>query len=72
MYLVFSFGQMRLGFDDILRRLNETSNTLKALHERRTFQYSSVAKTINQRCRDIDSHLVQFLVDSGVLTMMTN
>ena len=58
---------MRLGFDYILRRLNETLNTLKALHERRIFQYSSVAKVINQCCRDIDSHLLQFLVDSGVL-----
>ena len=58
---------MHLGFDDILRQLNEISNNLKALHERRIFQYSSVAKEINQCCRDIDSHLLQFLVDSGVL-----
>ena len=62
---------MHLGFDDILRRLNETPNALKDLHERRIF-HSSVAKAINQCCRDIDSHLLQFLLDSGVLTMMTN
>ena len=60
---------MRLGFDGILRLLFETSNTLKDLHERRFFQYSSVAKAINQCCRDIDSHLAQFSVDSGVLNM---
>ena len=69
MYPVFRFGGMHLGFDGILRRLFETSNTLKDLHERRFFQYSSVAKAINECCRDIDSHLVQFSVDSGDLNM---
>ena len=60
---------MHLCFDDILRRLNKTSNTLKDLNKRRIFQYSSVKEAITQCCLDIESDLAQFSVESGVLNM---
>jgi hypothetical protein len=72
MYLQFRLRPERLDSDDIPNRLNEASDILEELHKRRILQYALVAKAINQCGRDIDSHLMQFSVDSSIPTMVMN